>query len=483
MSFSVGHEYSHGMIRQAPRLVNTTIHKFMKLRPHAVYLLLASGLVSLRAGPAMVSIGSSPTNTAFSTETTQSPASNDAATGATFKVIAGTPDSNSAPLAALHDGNIPRSDDDPASNFFFSGGGRILVDLGKPIDVATIASYSWHNGSRSAQFYQVYAADGSAKEFVPEPGAGVDPEKSGWKLIAKVDTTANKPGQHAASIASNTGQALGCFRYVLFDIQKNPKEARFNDTFFSEIDITDANGPTLERIQIPKIIKQVFASKDKQFHYTLDASEAPDLQEWSSKNLIPVLDEWYPKIIAMLPVDGVVPSHEITFTLKDTTRVPGMGGVPAYASGNSVVFNANFMRAQKSGEAIGAGIHEVVHVVQFGGRRERQAQAVGHLRPPTWVTEGVADYIRWFLYEPQSKGAEITLRNVHQAKYDDSYRVTANFFDWVIKNHEKDLMRKLNLATNTGYSENLWKEWTGKTLPELGADWKQANLARLGLRE
>ncbi|MEO5916338.1 MAG: basic secretory protein-like protein [Luteolibacter sp.] len=456
----------------------------MKLSPLAILLPLASGLAALQAAPAKVSIGSSSEDTAFETKTTPPPASNDAATGATFKVIAGTPDPNSAPLAALNDGKIPRSDDEPSSNFFFSGGGRILVDLGKAVDVATIASYSWHSGSRSGQFYQVYAADGTAKDFVPEPGAGVDPEKSGWNLIAKVDTTANKPGQHAASISPDSGKSLGNFRYVLFDIQKNPKEPRFNDTFFSEIDITDAAGPELVRVVKPKKITQDFASKDGKYTYTLDATEAPDLQEWAAKNLIPVLDVWYPKIIDIIPVEGMKPSSHITFTLKDITSVSGMGGVPAYASGNSVVFNTKFMRDQAGGEAIGAGIHETVHVVQFAGERAGgEPRGRGKSRPPTWVTEGVADYIRWFLYEPEKHGADITARNVKQSHYDASYRVTANFFDYVIKNYEKDLMRKLNLATHDGYSEDLWKEWTGKTVQELGAEWKKANLDRLGLKE
>lgn len=457
----------------------------MKLRPLAILLPLAASIVPSFAAPSKISIGNSPDNTAFETATAPSPASNDAATGVTFKVIAGEADRNSAPVSVLNDGKIPRTEDEPSSNFFFSDeGGRILVDLGKSIDLATLATYSWHDGPRSAQNYQVYAADGSAKDFVPEPGAGVDPEKSGWSLIGKVDTSDKEPGQHAAVISPESGKSLGNFHYVLFDIKPNSKESGFNNTFFSEIDITDANGPTLVRIEKPKVIKEVFTSKDKKFTYTLDATEAPDLQEWCGKNLIPVLDEWYPKIIEMLPVDGITPSHDITFTLKDTTNLPAhLKGVPAYASGNSVVFNIGFMRAEKSGEAIGAGIHEVVHVVQFGGKREQAAERKRVKRPESWVTEGVADYIRWFLYEPQSKGAEITERNVRRSNYNDSYRVTANFFDWVIKNHEKDLMRKLNVATHEGYSDDLWKEWTGKTLEELGADWKKANLDRLGLKE
>ncbi len=461
----------------------------MKLRSPATIRLALPALAlvtsSLHAAPAKVAIGNSREDTAFETKTTASPATNDAATAATFKVIAGTPDPNSGPLDVLHDGKIPRGDDEPGSNFFFSTDGRILADLGKPVDVGSIATYSWHDGARAGQFLEIYAADGSAKDFNAEPGAAVDPTKCGWTLVAKVDTTEKRPGQHAAAVTPDSGKSLGSFRYVLFDIKKNPKEARFNDTFFSEFDITDANGPELARVQKPKKILQEFASKDGKYQYTLDATEAPDMQEWCAKNLVPVLDEWYPKIIDMLPVEGIKPATHITFTLKDSTTLRGqMSGVPAYASGTSVVFNTKFMRDQMTGEAVGAGIHEVVHVVQFGGDREEGGRRPrGQGRPPSWVTEGVADYIRWFLYEPQAKGAEITTRNVKQSRYDASYRVTANFFDWVIKNHEKDLMRKLNVATHEGYSEDLWKEWTGKTLQELGAEWKKQNMERLGVTE
>jgi hypothetical protein len=40
----------------------------------------------------------------------------------------------------------------------------------------------------------------------------------------------------------------------------------------------------------------------------------------------------------------------------------------------------------------------------------------------------------------------------------------------------------LNAAARQGkYSEKLWKEYTGKTLQELGDAWREANRVRLGL--
>ncbi len=85
-------------------------------------------------------------------------------------------------------------------------------------------------------------------------------------------------------------------------------------------------------------------------------------------------------------------------------------------------------------------------------------------------------------HKSQSKGAEITARNFGSAKYDSSYRVTANFLNWVVENRDEEFIRKLNAAAREGrYSEQVWKDATGKTAEELGEEWKQENAKRLGL--
>jgi hypothetical protein len=101
-------------------------------------------------------------------------------------------------------------------------------------------------------------------------------------------------------------------------------------------------------------------------------------------------------------------------------------------------------------------------------------------RPPGWLVEGIADYIRWFLYEPQAQGAEITRHNIARAQFDSSYRVTGNFLNWVTQNHEQEIVRKLNAAAREGkYDEKLWRDLTGKTLQELGAEWKNYHEQRI----
>ena len=158
---------------------------------------------------------------------------------------------------------------------------------------------------------------------------------------------------------------------------------------------------------------------------------------------MPMVYQWYPKLIAMLPSDGYTAPKSIKLTFKDD-----MGGTPAYAMGNDLSLSLPFFRSQLKGEAKGCVVHEMSHIVQGYGR----ASATNpHPSPtPGWVVEGIADYIRWFLYEPQSKGAEITKRNIANAKYNDSYRTTANFINWVVLTYDKDFLRKINAAARAG---------------------------------
>src|SRR4029450_5545687 len=64
------------------------------------------------------------------------------------------------------------------------------------------------------------------------------------------------------------------------------------------------------------------------------------------------------------------------------------------------------------------------------------------------------DYFRWFLYEPEAKGAEITERNLARAKYDASYRITGNFLNWVTQRHDREIVRKLNAAAREESTRN-----------------------------
>jgi hypothetical protein len=50
--------------------------------------------------------------------------------------------------------------------------------------------------------------------------------------------------------------------------------------------------------------------------------------------------------------------------------------------------------------------------------------------------------------------------------------------------YDKEIVRKLNVAAREGkYREELWKEWTGKTVQELGDEWKKTHEERLAAKE
>jgi hypothetical protein len=416
----------------------------------------------------------------FNLDPVPPPAVNDAAQEAVFALVEGTRDANGAELQALHDGKVPASEDDPASNFFFSPqspGGRVTVDLKRDVEVRSVATYSWHARERAPQVYDLYAADGKAENFNAAPKAGTDPATCGWKLLAKVDTRAKEGppgGQHAALVETKTPAK---FRHLLFDIRRTADREQFGQTFFSEVDVVDAQGGELQRLKAPERVLKEFPSADGKLKYVVDATAAADLMPWAETELMPVVQEWYPKIVAMLPSEGFTAAREVMLQFKTD-----MKGVPAYAAGNQVSLNAQWFRRELKREARGSVVHELVHVVQsyWGRARLRNPRAE---RVPGWVTEGIADYVRWFLYEPQSKGAEITNRNWEKAKHDDSYRTTGNFLDWVIRTSDKELLRHLNAACRDGkYTADLWKERTGKTLEELGAAWRADNAKRLGIK-
>ncbi len=118
-------------------------------------------------------------------------------------------------------------------------------------------------------------------------------------------------------------------------------------------------------------------------------------------------------------------------------------------------------------EAVGSVIHELVHVVQQYGRAGRRNPM------PGYFTEGIADYIRWWKYEPASVRRPIkpVKRNGTPTSYKDAYQPTAAFLEYVAKNYDHEFVVKLNAAGRDGsYTPEIFKTYTGKTVDELWAE-------------
>jgi hypothetical protein len=187
--------------------------------------------------------------------------------------------------------------------------------------------------------------------------------------------------------------------------------------------------------------------------FVVDVTDAPDMKEWAEKTAR-VCERQYPMICDELMSDGFKPLAVIRMTLKGDYK-----GVAA-AGGGRITGSVKYFKSRP--DDVGAMVHETVHCVQlYRGRGN-----------PGWLVEGVADYIRFFKYEPGKLGVKLT---PERAKFDASYRISAAFLAYVTEKYDPQLVKKLNAAMREGkYKPDVWKELTGKTVEELGREWQQS---------
>jgi hypothetical protein len=107
----------------------------------------------------------------------------------------------------------------------------------------------------------------------------------------------------------------------------------------------------------------------------------------------------------------------------------------------------------------GLVVHELCHVAQHYPKYD-----------PVWLVEGIADYVRWFAFEPLDKRPKITKAKANARA---SYRTTGAFLDWTLRTYDKNIVKELNKSlVDSTYTEDLWKTLTKHTLDELNEEWK-----------
>lgn len=188
----------------------------------------------------------------------------------------------------------------------------------------------------------------------------------------------------------------------------------------------------------------------------VDTHDAPDLANWGKQAGLQCLD-WLPILAALLPSDGFVPPREVTLLFD-----PAQKGV-ASTQGNRITIAADWVRQHP--DDLGMVIHELTHVVQdYRGKGEG------------WLTEGIADYIRYWIYEPGTRKFEINRATSH---YRQGYGTAAAFLDWMERTQAKGTVVKLNAASRKGqYREALFQEWFGKALPALWDEFVKVSMAK-----
>ena len=199
-----------------------------------------------------------------------------------------------------------------------------------------------------------------------------------------------------------------------------------------------AAAPTAAAAPAPKVV------------ITVNSDDAPDLKEWGEKAKS-ICEEWYPKLVEELNSDGFKPREKVDIVFKPTMRVPAATG------GGTISVNADYVNKHK--DDFGMMVHELVHVVQA---YPRQKGDMG------WLVEGIADYIRFWKYEPQTRQRPI---DKEKASYKNSYRISAAFLGWLVANKDKEIVNKLNAKLRQGGAdETIFKELLDKTVDEL---WKE----------
>lgn len=148
-------------------------------------------------------------------------------------------------------------------------------------------------------------------------------------------------------------------------------------------------------------------------------------------------------------------AKEITFVIDTAYK-----GVAA-TQGTVVAYSPVWFK-QHPGD-IDVVTHEVMHIVQNYGSNAG----------PWWITEGIADYVR-YKYGVDNAGAKWTLPDYKSGQnYDNGYRITARFLAWLEVHHPgivKALDQQMRVHT---YSEEFWKVQTTKTLPELWSSYAE----------
>lgn len=182
----------------------------------------------------------------------------------------------------------------------------------------------------------------------------------------------------------------------------------------------------------------------------VDINDAPDLKEWATRAANFAL-KWYPEIDRQLASENFDAPRTFVLVFRDGDGV-------AATSGHTITINAKFVR--KHPDDIGMVAHELVHVIQ------KYPRGFG------WVTEGIADYIRYYVVEPDSKNARF---NPDRQDYKGGYQPAAALLNWIEKTRGPGIVAKLNQALRNGkYDKDTFKTIVGDDAETMWGKFKES---------
>ena len=195
-------------------------------------------------------------------------------------------------------------------------------------------------------------------------------------------------------------------------------------------------------------------SRGDDLKVVVDTSQAPVYAQVGAE-LKQFIENWQPKIVDILDPDGFEPPHEIKLIFSQEWTHQGAGAV---TSGTTMWFKAEDLDRHPAEWFFGMLVHEMVHTNQrYGGEDDFG-----------WMTEGIADYVRYFHFEP---GVVIDPHPDDPRKYKQGYGSAARFLAWIEKAHDRDIVKRLHSElSHLKYKESVFKDYTSVSLDDL---WKE----------
>jgi hypothetical protein len=198
------------------------------------------------------------------------------------------------------------------------------------------------------------------------------------------------------------------------------------------------DGPQVEVRTLTKVTAKPGADGAGRLSVLLDVHEAPAAKDWALDAAKYTL-KWYPKLCELLASDGFEAPDQVTLLFKP------MEGV-AHTSGTTITISADWIRQHP--DDVGMVAHELVHVVQSYGRT----------RAPGWLTEGIADYVRYYVVEPDSDRRHF---DAGRMSYESGYQPAAGLLNW-IEQRSPGTVAKLNaLIRQRKYTPGAFEELAG----------------------
>lgn len=200
--------------------------------------------------------------------------------------------------------------------------------------------------------------------------------------------------------------------------------------------------------------------------------EARDLNAWGRK-AVDLCAKWYVRVANTLGMEEQLTNRTLTLVLR-----PFPGTARTDPRTGEITFSSQYLR--RSPQDLGIVIHELTHALQAFGTNQPFLSGSPTWQPAkaqdAWLTEGIAEYVRLTLFEPEVPPPRI---NPDLARYTDSYQTTATFLRWVAKYKQPNLVVQLNQQLQAGtYFLGSFQQITGQPVDLLWTEFLEIVRAR-----